>query len=163
MRALFLNHGGPSTATGLVGSFDNAEPSADRASGLARSRRVPRVSQQQPNGCRDRASRSIFDRFPSETPRSLRCRSVKSGRTAVSMSFSANLSAYSDVSSLLSQSAVCRIAAIEVGHSPTEVRRRQQNFTPICLAYFARMTAIPLSCSPIRGGPVENANRLFED
>jgi hypothetical protein len=60
IRALFLNHGGPSSATGLVGSFDNAEPGADRTSGLARSQRVPRVPQQQPNGCRDRASRPAF-------------------------------------------------------------------------------------------------------
>ena len=78
---------------------------------------------------RSRIARSIFSRCPSQTPRSLRCWSVKSGRTAISMSFSANVSAYSDMPSFLSQSKDCCIVATEVASWLSFGPRQQRVYT----------------------------------
>ena len=56
-----------------------------------------------------RIARSIFRRCPSDTPSRSKSWSVSSLRTSISMSLSAKRSAYSDMPSFLSQSAICCI------------------------------------------------------
>jgi len=76
--------------------------------------RVPSVPLRQQTLPRSRIARSIFNLSPRATPRSLRCCSVRSGRTEISILFSAKRSAYPDMPSFLSQSAICCIAGTKV-------------------------------------------------
>ena len=64
-----------------------------------------------------RIARNIFRRCPSDTPSRSKSWSVSSLRTSISMSLSAKRSAYSDMPSFLSQSAICCIGGPRVMRS----------------------------------------------
>src|SRR5262252_4775551 len=71
-------------------------------------------------------------------PRSFKSWSVNSGRTLVSMSFSANLCAYSDMPRFLSQSAICCMAVTAIPSGPDRVfHHGNKEFTPISPQYHA--------------------------
>jgi hypothetical protein len=75
---------------------------------------------------------------------------------------SANLSAYSDMSRFMSQSAVCRIAALKAGHSSTEVRPRQQNLHQhVGISRSHDCDSAVLPSGPL--GPCRECQSAFED